>query len=96
MTIGNIELYEALKLAKVPEQQARAAAQGFLLPPEIATKSDIRESEARLENKIDNDIKTLEVRMDGKLKDLEIKMLKWMIANSVTVITIIIAIMKLT
>lgn len=84
MMAGNIELYEALKQAKVPEQQARAAAEGFLPADDIATKSDIR--------LLKSDIKALENRVDGKLKDLELRMVKWMVANSITIIAVILTI----
>ena len=52
MTIINKELYEALKIAKVPEKKALSAAENFLPAKEIATKRDLMELKGELEKKI--------------------------------------------
>ena len=53
--MGNIntEMYQALKLANVPEEQAIAAAEAVARGQDAATKSDLTEFAARLSSQMD-------------------------------------------
>jgi len=48
MTQANIELLEALEVAGVPKEKARAAAASVAAAGEAATKADLAQLEARL------------------------------------------------
>ena len=48
MTSINIELYDALVAARVPEKKARAAAAGVMPNNQVATKADLKSLETRL------------------------------------------------
>lgn len=48
MSVMNREIYEALLAAKVPDEQARAAAQSVGHSAELATKTDLAQLETRM------------------------------------------------
>ena len=71
MTTINKELYEALKIAKVPEKEAHSAAENFLPIKEIATKRDLVKLEGKLEKKmveVENKLGKKMVEMESKLE----------------------------
>ena len=48
MTLANVELLEALEVAGVPKEKARAAAASVAAAGEVATKADLAELKAEL------------------------------------------------
>ena len=48
MTLANVELLEALEVAGVPKEKARAAAASVAAAGEAATKADLAELKAEL------------------------------------------------
>ena len=62
MGVINTEMYEALLLAHVPEDKARAAAAEVATTQDLASKSDLFESSARLQSAMEKRFVAMEQR----------------------------------
>jgi hypothetical protein len=82
MSVDTLSIARELKATKLPAAQAEAiaAAIGYTVHENVATKPDLRE---------------LEVRIDSKLESLKSTMMLWFIGTNLTLAAIIIAALKL-
>ena len=90
MTTINKELYEALKIAKVPEKKALSAAENFLPAKEIATKRDLMELKGELEKKMVE----VESKLEKKIMELENRLTWRLFGMSLSSSALIVALVK--
>jgi hypothetical protein len=86
MSVDTLSIARELKASKLPAAQAEAiaAAIGYSLHENVATKSDLRELELRLD-----------VKIDAKIEQLKSTMMLWFIGTNLTLAAIILAALKL-
>jgi hypothetical protein len=86
MSVDTLSIARELKATKMPAAQAEAiaAAIGYSLHENVATKSDLRELELRFDSKI-----------DAKIENLKSTMMLWFIGTNLTMAAIILAALKL-
>ena len=86
MTVDTLSIARELKATKMPAAQAEAiaAAIGYSLHENVATKSDLRELELRFDAKI-----------DAKIENLKSTMMLWFIGTNLTMAAIVLAALKL-
>ena len=93
MSVDTLSISKELKAVKLPAAQAEAiaAAIGYSVHENIATKADLLQLRTELDGKMDS----LEARLEGKLESLKSTMMLWFIGTNLTLAAIIVAAMKL-
>ena len=86
MSVDTLSIARELKASKLPVAQAEAiaAAIGYSLHENVATKADLRDLELRIDSKI-----------DAKIESLKSTMMLWFIGTNLTIAAIILAALKL-
>ena len=86
MSVDTLSIARELKASKLPVAQAEAiaAAIGYSLHENVATKADLRDLEHRIDSKI-----------DAKIESLKSTMMLWFIGTNLTIAAIILAALKL-
>ena len=74
MGVISSEMYEALLVAKVPKDQARAAAAEVAKGQDLASKSDLLEFGAQLRTEMDQRFGELRTEMDQRFGELRTEM----------------------
>ena len=71
MGVVGAEMYQALLLAQVPEDVAKAAAAEVAKSQDVASKSDVLESGAHLRAEMDERFAELRAEMDKRFAEVE-------------------------
>ena len=82
MTVDTLSIARELKATKMPAAQAEAIASaiGYTVHETVATKSDLRE---------------LEARIDARMEAMQAKLIMWMVSSQIALAAIILAALKL-
>jgi len=92
MTQANIELLEALEVAGVPKEKARAAAASVAAAGEVATKADLREGLAELRG----DLREGLAELRAELAERDAKLVRWVTALVLGANALLFAALRLT
>jgi len=103
MTQANIELLEALEVAGVPKEKARAAAASVAAAGEVATKADLREGLAELRGELREGLAELRAELREGLAELraelaerDAKLVRWVTALVLGANALLFAALRLT
>ena len=94
-SLDKLRYLETLKASGISEAPARAhpeaLAQAFAETPDLATKSDLRETESRLESRV----REAELRLEAKIEASRTEIIKWFVTSLFAQAAVIVALLKL-
>jgi len=97
MSLMNAELYQALRSAQVPDDQATAAAQSVVSPEGLATKVDMAELRtelAALRGELSTEIAAVRGDLRAEMHALGRRIIMWNTGTLIAVASIVFAIVR--